>query len=1743
MNDTLYLTSVPTSDLLAARDLAIRADSGGQSSLSTSSGDFTCGPDKPCANGACCGASGWCGYAPEYCGDGCQSNCNATAQCGHYAKDPGASCPLNVCCSQFGFCGTTSDFCGTGCQSDCDQPKPSVPKGNVRSRIVAYWESWNSNHACGTMAPDEIPVYDITHLVFAFGYIEPDDFKITLMDGVDAQLLDDYHDRLGWLDFTDPGKWQSVFTDMVATSGSRQKFIKNVLGFLAQYGFDGVDFDWEYPGADDRGGKQGDGENYTKLLQELRAAISAAGKDYLVTFTAPTSYWYLQHFDLENMSQYADWINLMAYDLHGVWDSNNPIGSTLLAHTNITEIDLALDLFWRSNVPPQDIVLGVAFYGRSLKLRDSSCWKPGCPFTVAGDEGDCTQTAGILSYKEIKDIIQSTNAKPYHDEDAAVNYLVYGQNNWVSYDDNNTFQAKIDFANKRGLSGLMIWAIDLDDPTRSALSALTGNTVEDANPLALADLAGSSTVGHSTSDSSQCRVTVCGGFCNQAETAVGRAKSLYGKDACSGDATNSRWVCCPAWTSITKDQCYWNAGGGAVKTDCSGQCKTGDIQMFSDSWGWKGDLRFGSYDYRCLRGGKVFCCNVGNMQQYLDICTWTECGGSCPSDKQNVLTIDSGGPKGAGKRCDDYDPNDIITNPAGYSDDDYDPKKGSKAHRKLCCPEKDSFKNCSWKSGKGCSQRCDNGQITLDLDPQGKGGRYCDNGRQKVFCCDAPGRANQPFLPVDFDKIFPPEYIPSADAQPQFELINFGGAAGIGDAHPDLTGVAFFLMAGSSTAVSSMSKRDNPGLHFLDCPKGILDAPVETVHTARVICVDRDVEECYQVQENGVEGTIVHMPRECGGGGYARAVSLQPSHNQSVPAHLALRNPTSVVYDFRFDYNMPLVRRDAGTISIRMDYSNVAGYWNAVVNSAGTTSGGTDSKRDLKGIVERFYSDNKDNWFAKFDALSPDTKGFSDLSSNITIDHLLFYNTEMCPTSDGQQGEGIAVTIEGALNAGFYYGFSMIATWDPSSTVKVHESAGFLNVDGSTSATFTVAGIGTLDSSKMNGETITKSSGKRTLAGHSLYHGWASFVGYMEQAVQLKTMGETSQAVSFNGYMESKAVAKWGMKGSVSNVHFPSAPSGITAPPLQVSQRNSMTPVGDNTPSSDIALALDITLGLKVTLAFSRPWSSAVDGRMPDMSVKQRLAAHFEFSGAGNEVCLKSTIYQTQYALLADGEYVGWGGNSLNQYITKGSQMDQQCFARSSNSLASRSNSDLLALENVRGHKKEGEEETDEEVEKEKRKKRQTNSTPRGDYNGFEGLPHLTDLINSEAAGSSRLSVPEINCNACGSCVISLNADNDCCDCAWLAPDDLNDGQWGYVSVSGLLGSSVYKRSIEGRFSELVARAGGISTGTKETTFWNPAVDPTHPDSSKAIVIESEPYPQYPDYWRNPQTTKNFDVSPYTGVKKYFHNSSDSCTSFDVAQFPSYDLMYPWPKPDNNGNAYKRGVGYHQLYQTEHVFEAQTIARFFMAWMPYHATKTRPALWSERYILQDIPTQPLNGQAWIHLMIDEIGSVDNQNRLTVFLTRPNSKKGKLFGGKASITQSRFDQDQKGGDQLLEAREVGMIFTYMNLDTVWESFCDTYNGALDVLRRFDSWYQSYTGAVSTLADEWPKFIRSELDMVVTQARSDLKMMNVKRKFAGAAYTQRWGTIMAVNGGEIQKVKLDRTDKCTNLPASTIGAFTG
>jgi chitinase len=110
------------------------------------------------------------------------------------------------------------------------------------------------------------------------------------------------------------GATRTAFSDMSSSSTNRQAFIQGLMKFMDTYGFDGVDLDWEYPAADDRGGVAADRANYVSLLKDMRTAF---GTSYGLTVTLPTSYWYLQHFDLEGMADEVDWFNLMSYDLHG----------------------------------------------------------------------------------------------------------------------------------------------------------------------------------------------------------------------------------------------------------------------------------------------------------------------------------------------------------------------------------------------------------------------------------------------------------------------------------------------------------------------------------------------------------------------------------------------------------------------------------------------------------------------------------------------------------------------------------------------------------------------------------------------------------------------------------------------------------------------------------------------------------------------------------------------------------------------------------------------------------------------------------------------------------------------------------------------------------------------------------------------------------------------------------------------------------------------------------------------------------------------------------------------------------------------------------------------------------------------------------------------------------------------------------------------------------------------------------
>lgn len=130
------------------------------------------------------------------------------------------------------------------------------------------------------------------------------------------------------------------------------------------------------------------------------------------------------------------------------------IGSYAYAHTNLSEIDMGLNLLWRNNVNPERVNLGLGFYGRSFTMENPNCMDAGCPFKNAtgANAGRCTGTPGVLSAHEITEIIKN-GGKQKIDEKAAVQIVTWNKDQWVSWDDSKTLKIKQDFANKRCLGG------------------------------------------------------------------------------------------------------------------------------------------------------------------------------------------------------------------------------------------------------------------------------------------------------------------------------------------------------------------------------------------------------------------------------------------------------------------------------------------------------------------------------------------------------------------------------------------------------------------------------------------------------------------------------------------------------------------------------------------------------------------------------------------------------------------------------------------------------------------------------------------------------------------------------------------------------------------------------------------------------------------------------------------------------------------------------------------------------------------------------------------------------------------------------------------------------------------------------------------------------------------------------------------------------------------------------------------
>jgi chitinase len=287
-----------------------------------------------------------------------------------------------------------------------------------------------------------------------------------------------------------------TFSSMVSTATSRTTFVNSAVSFARNFGFDGIDIDWEFPGAVDLGGNANDPPLFDALLQELRTRINQDPPDsrLLLSGAFPVApYRISTMFYTGNMiAQSFDHMSVMTYNLHSSSDPQTGHNTDMLLDGNGNPSDVvgmsvtdAMAAYTAMGIPADKLFVGMAAYG--LTFTSSQC-SVGAPSSGPGAAGECTGGAGVMSYYEAQWALQQ-GAVPNFDMVSKGQYLCNGSTDlWLSYDDVHSLSYKTDLIKDNGYAGGMVWSLDLDDfpngfPLIAAIHDQLANSSNSTAPL------------------------------------------------------------------------------------------------------------------------------------------------------------------------------------------------------------------------------------------------------------------------------------------------------------------------------------------------------------------------------------------------------------------------------------------------------------------------------------------------------------------------------------------------------------------------------------------------------------------------------------------------------------------------------------------------------------------------------------------------------------------------------------------------------------------------------------------------------------------------------------------------------------------------------------------------------------------------------------------------------------------------------------------------------------------------------------------------------------------------------------------------------------------------------------------------------------------------------------------------------------------------------------------------------------
>ncbi|EGY23441.1 chitinase [Verticillium dahliae VdLs.17] len=266
------------------------------------------------------------------------------------------------------------------------------------------------------------------------------------------------------------GGWtlSANFPVVASTPTGRLAFAQSSVSLMKDWGFDGIDIDWEYP-ADKK-----EAENFILLLaavrQELNAYASqyAPGHHFLLTIASPAGPTHYEKLDLKTIAGIVDTFYLMGYDYSGSWNSYaahqaNLYPNSMNKTTTPFSTDEAITGYLKAGVPASQIALGMPTYGRAFQNTNGL----GRPFSGIG--GGSWEN-GVWDYKALP----RPGATAGYDDVAMASFSYdVERRELISYDTPRSVRQKISYLKEKGLAGSMFWEASGDRADENSLISMS----------------------------------------------------------------------------------------------------------------------------------------------------------------------------------------------------------------------------------------------------------------------------------------------------------------------------------------------------------------------------------------------------------------------------------------------------------------------------------------------------------------------------------------------------------------------------------------------------------------------------------------------------------------------------------------------------------------------------------------------------------------------------------------------------------------------------------------------------------------------------------------------------------------------------------------------------------------------------------------------------------------------------------------------------------------------------------------------------------------------------------------------------------------------------------------------------------------------------------------------------------------------------------------------------------------------